>query len=388
MARTVPERADVLVIGGGVIGLSVAYHAATIGASVVLLERGRLGSGASSANAGGISLATKKPGAALRLALAAVRRFRTLADELQYDIEYEEIPTLTLAENEAEWQFLQGLVAEQRAGGAAVELVDGARARALFPGLPESVLGASYSTVDAQVNPFQLVRGFAVAAERQECTLLQGVGATAIDVEHGRVRGVATDAGTIKADWVVNAAGAYSPAVGEMVGVTHAVMPQRGQALVLEPCSGLPRIRLGTAGQLISKHSAGPAAGHATHYSFSYSLKPRYGVAVLGSTHEFVGYDRSTTLEATTWMAAAAARTMPMLGPLKVLRTWAGLRPYHAEGPIIGRAGGPEGYIAATGHGGDGVSLSPVTGEHVAEMIRRGNADLTLDDLLPETAGA
>lgn len=338
-----------------------------------------MGRGASAANAGGISLATKQQGPPLQLALLAVQRFSGLAEELEHDIEYERIPSLTIAETETEWSFLRDLVAQQRKAGATVDLLDGEQSLARCPGLAGAFLGASYSEADAQVNPFQLTYAFARKAEQRGAEIFGDTPVESLDIENGRLRGVRTASGTVRADWVVNAAGAYSPFVGKMAGVEHAVLPQRGQAIAIELAEDFPQIRVGCASHLVAKHGGTHASSHC---SFSYSPKARLGIGQLGGTTEFVGYDTSTTREALAEITAQACRLLPCLGPLRVLRCWAGLRPHHDGGPIIGQAGGPEGYIAATGHGGDGVSLSPITGEYVAEMIKRSDSTLPLEALL------
>jgi len=142
--------------------------------------------------------------------------------------------------------------------------------------------------------------------------------------------------------------------------------------VVLEASQDLPAIRVSGAGQLVAKHggaSAGAPGGASV--SFSYTSKSLSGTVLLGSTNEFAGYDTRTTLPATAEICRCATRLMPQLGRLNALRSWAGLRPYSGKGPILGDAAGPRGYVAAIGHGGDGVALAPITGMYVADFIAR-----------------
>ena len=374
-----PERTDVVVIGCGAIGASVAYHLAREGIRVTVVDRDPVGSGASSANPGTVSLATKKPGLSLALARAAQLRFLELSSELSHDVEYEQCGTLIVAESEDELTFLADLAARQRAGGARVEIVDSIRARQICTLLNGSVVGGSYCATDGQVNPFQVTYGFARAAERHGAKIMPKVAVTGIELHNGRVRSVTTDHGSIRADWVINATGAFADDVAAMVGVRHGVVPRRGQVLVLAAEDELPPVKILSTRQLLAKHRADGSAGR---LSFGYAWKPRSRTVILGSTNESVGFDRRTSEEGIAWIAGYATRVMPALAELPVLRMWAGLRPYREGGPIVGRAGGPGGYIAATGHAGDGIALSPVTGAHVADVVVRGAADLSTESFI------
>src|SRR5205085_191154 len=161
------------------------------------------------------------------------------------------------------------------------------------------------------------------------------------------------------------------------------VVPRRGQIMVLEGVPDLPVNRMSTAKQLVAKHLTKPGSPEdRLSLACGYTSKPRSGTVLLGSTNEFVGYDTRNSLEALSGIAEYACRVLPGIKRLNVLRTWAGLRPYSPSGPIIGRAGGPDGYVAATGHGGDGVALSPITGTCVTEMLARDNPDLEVEALL------
>ena len=376
-------QADVVVVGGGAIGSAVAYYLSSAGAKVVLVERNAIGSGSSSANPGAVNMITKKPGPALRLAQASQRLYPGLSEKLGTDVEYLISGTLIVAQTEFEMQFCNELAAGQEAAGVQIQVLDPAGCRELNPLIEGPIVGGIYCPTDAHINPFKVTNGFATAAQCQGIEILAGATAESVELEHGRVRALRTSRGTIRTTWLVNAAGAYSSFVGEMVGVKHDVVPRRGQIMVLEAEPDLPDIKVSSASQLVAKHLLKPGESEEkVALAFGYTRKPRSGTVLIGSTNEFVGYDTSNSIEVLARMSAAGRQLMPALGKLQVMRTWAGLRPYSASGPIIGRAGGPDGYVAATGHGGDGVALSPVTGRYVAEMIGRDDPDLGLDDFL------
>lgn len=363
---------DVVVIGGGVIGCAVAYYLSKQGARVTVIERASIGSGASAANTGAIALGTKKPGLALDLAMASQRLYPGLSAELDTDIEYLTEGSLIIAETETEAGFLEQLAQAQQAAGVPVESVSGARCRELNPLLEGRVLAGAYCPTDSQANPFKVTQAFARAAQNRGARILAGTQVNAIETQDGRVAKVITSRGAVHADWVVNAAGAHAPDIGKMVATVHAVLPRRGQIVVLEASENLPAIRVSGAGQLVAKHGgATAAAAGGANVSFSYTSKSLSGTVLLGSSNEFVGYDTRTTLQAVAEICRCASRLMPRLGRLNALRSWAGLRPYSGTGPILGDAAGPRGYVGAMGHGGDGVALAPITGMYVAEFIAR-----------------
>ena len=373
-------RSDVAVVGGGVIGCAVAYYLARRGARVTVIDRAMVGSGASSANTGAIALSTKKPGLALELAMASQRLYPGLAGEFGSDVEYTVEGNLIVAETETELAHLEALATAQQAAGVPVEIVPETRCRELSPLLEGRVLAGLYCATDGQANPFKVTHGYARAAQNAGAEILVNTSVDAIETQSGRVTGLRTARGSVRADWVVNAAGVYASQIGAMVGAAHEVLPRRGQVVVLEATDGLPAIRVSGAGQLLAKHAGAGAGG--SHVSPSYTSKPASGTVLLGSSNEFAGYDTRATLPVVAEICKRVSELMPRLGRLNVLRSWAGLRPYSATGPLLGSAGGPDGYAIATGHGGDGVALAPITGVYLAEYIARSGSDCALPDFL------
>lgn len=363
---------DVAVIGGGVIGCSVAYYLAKAGARVAVLERAVVGAGASSVNSGVVSLATKKPGLALDLAQASQRLYPELGRELGADLEYVADGGMVIAETETEAAYLEEMAAAQQAAGVPLRVLDAAECRKLNPLLEARILTGVYCPTDAQANPFKVTQAFANAAHANGTVVLTGIDVQGIETAGDRVTGVRTSRGLVRARWVINAAGARAGEIGAMVGVPHDIVPRRGQMIVLEAADAMPPMRVGSAGALLAKHKG--AAG-SINAAFAYTSKPISGTVLLGGTNEFAGFDSRTTQEALAEISRLAVRAMPEIGRLQAIRAWAGLRPYSPKGPILGHAGGPRGYAAAIGHGGDGVALSPITGVYLAEYIARDGQD-------------
>src|SRR4030042_2756677 len=161
-----PAKADVVVIGGGVIGSSIAYYLSKRKIPVVLLERGAIGSGPSSACDGLMFLQTKKPGTHLKLAMESGRLYRTLSEELDFNIEHRTCGGMILIEREPELRAMRRIVEAQKDGGLDVSLIEKSPAIEMAPCLSQDFIAATYSPRDGQVNPICLVRAFIKAARR------------------------------------------------------------------------------------------------------------------------------------------------------------------------------------------------------------------------------
>jgi len=368
---------DVVVIGGGVIGTSVAYHLARRGIRATLLERGDMASGSSGACDGLVLLQSKKPGLHLRLAMESRNLFDRLMEELPVSIEYRRGGGMVVIETEEEFRAMEHYAQEQRETGLEVALLDIAAARAMEPELSESLVGAAYSSLDGQVNPIALTHGFALAARALGARVRTHTEVTGIRREGGRVTGVETDQGRFSAGVVVNAAGVYAPWVGEMVGITVPIRPRRGQLLVTGAIKRMIKGCFISARYIAAKHNPELAKGKGEGIAIE---QTESGNLLLGSTREFAGFDWRTTVEGLRGIARRTRAVLPGLSDLNVIRSFAGLRPYTPDGlPILGPVEGVDGFIMAAGHEGDGIALSPITGELIAQFIEEGRTEIPLD---------
>jgi sarcosine oxidase subunit beta len=373
------KRADAVIIGGGVIGASIAFHLAQRKTKVVLLEQGDLASGTSGACDGLVFLQSKKPGIHLKLALASKARFDELQDQMPRLIEYENNGGLVVIESEAELEAMRAFVAEQRKNGLDVSLLDGLEARELEPHLSGHIRGATYSPLDGQVNPIALTIGFALEAERLGAEIATDTVVTGIKVERQCVRGVSTNQGTVETEVVVNAAGVFAPEIGRMVNLKIPIEPRRGQVLVTERCDRIVSRCLISAGYIAAKFEPELAKREGEGMSLEQTAS---GNLLLGSTREFVGFDRHTSLEGVQQIAARTSRILPCLKKMNIIRTFAGLRPYTPDGlPILGPVNDLRGFFMAAGHEGDGIALAPITGMLIAQLLVDSQPSIPLDDL-------
>jgi sarcosine oxidase subunit beta len=371
-------RTDVVIIGAGIIGSSIAYHLAKHKLRVIVLERGDIASGSSGACDGLVFLQSKKPGIHLELALESRRRFDALAKQLPVPIEYKATGGMVMAETEAEMAAMKQFVKAQQENGLDVTLLDGAGARRLEPHLSEQISGATFSALDGQVNPIALTLGFALGARSLGARIITGTSVTGIDMAAGRVSAVETDTGRIAAHIVVNASGARAPDIGQMVGLTIPIKPRRGQIIVTEHCPRMIQTCMISAKYIAAKYNPKIAQGKGEGISIE---QTENGNFLLGSTREFVGYDKRTTPEGLQRIAAKTAGIIPALDRVHVIRAFAGLRPFTPDGlPILGPVDPIPGFFMAAGHEGDGIALAPVTGALMAQLIATGKSDIPLED--------
>jgi glycine/D-amino acid oxidase-like deaminating enzyme len=391
---------DVLIVGGGVIGCAVAYELAGQGVGVTLLERDGLCSGASGANGALVWPQSMKRGLSLDLALANFRLFPTLGEELGTDIEYRRPGGLVAIRDEAEWTRMQAYVAGQREVGLPAELIDVAEARRREPAFNPAVRGALFAAQGGTVNPFRLTLGYARGARARGATLCPGTEVYGLVRRGDRVVGVRTPEGDREAELVVLAAGAWSASLAATAGVGIPVVPRQGMMVVTEPAP----FRL--------QHVLKPIKADRDPWRFSQPWppeapgKPGYdpnlppgkgmglsqtmaGNLLIGSTSRFVGPDRVPTADGIAYILAHGAQVVPALRRLRVLRTWAGLRPYTPDGlPLLGPAPGVEGLVLATGHDGGGIGNGPVSARVVSAIVTKADSPLPAEAFDPRRFGA
>jgi glycine oxidase len=361
---------SVLIVGGGVIGCALAHYLTKGGAAVTLLERRRIGQEASWATAGIITapLAPNVSIARARLELASAERYRALIEELReatgISVEYNPTGELLVALTDAEAEALHEAIPWQRNLGLPVKWLDGDEARRREPALSPEVRGAIWCPVVASLRGHRLTLALARAAHVGGAAIVEETPVEGLLTEGGRIVGVRTRAGEFRADHIVIAAGAWSGALGDAVGLAIPTRPVRGQMLALADAN--PPLRQIVAG------------------GGGYLLPRADGTIAVAATVDSPGFDLRVTPEGLAWLTGLVRTVAPALAGARVVETWAGLRPDSPDGaPILGRAPGHDNLWIATGHYRNGILWAPITGELLSEAILTGTIDPELAPYAP-----
>ncbi len=353
---------DVVVVGGGVIGASCAWHLARAGRGVKLIERGEQGGEAWRASAGMLTpqVEVASDDVLFELGIAGREFYRETAAPLRestgIDIGFSETGILEVAVTDAEVELLKGRVAWQRQHGHQCEWLDADEVRREWTWLGLT-LGGQFAPHDGAVDPVRVVEALRQDAVRAGAELVADQ-VVSLTRSNGRVTGV-QGREWHPADHVVLAAGAWTGRLGNLPRPIS-VEPVRGQ-LAAYPW---PR---GTNPAIVFGHSA--------------YLLHRAGEGVAGSTIEHAGFSAEVTEAGLTSIRTRAQRLMPALANVRETRAWAGLRPGTPDGlPIVGREPAVEGLWYATGHGRKGVLLAGVTGRMICDLL---NGESTFEETRP-----
>ncbi len=359
-----PARADLAVVGGGLVGLASAVEAAHAGLRVVLLEADHCGRWASSASAGGVRSLDRHP-AEIPLARAALEVWRELPAIVGDDGGFEVTSQVRVAEDAAALAALETRAARVRDLGWSHErVVDAAAVRRRVPAMADHVQGALVVDDDGFADPLRCVHAYRRAAVTAGVDLREGVRVRAIEREGGGVR-LATTAGEVQAGHVVNAAGAWgadlAAAVGEPVRARTAAL----QMTVLERVAAFVEPVIGSEGHKLSLKQGAE------------------GTVIIGGAYEG-RLDAATgrTALAPSKVAANlanAVRLFPHLRTARIVRTWAGVEGMTADAlPVLGPSGAVPGLVHAFGFSGHGFALAPLVGRLVADLVGGRASDLPL----------
>ena len=377
-----PESADVVVIGAGVVGCSVAYYLAREGINVTLLEREAIGSGASAHATGSLSLlgAEFSPGASFQMARASYDEFPQLVTELEsatgMDLLYQRRPSLRLALDEEEASMIKGLMVWQQPH-VKMRWIDEREVRSIEPRLSHDIIGAVYEDESAQLDSYRLNLALARGAELKGASILYRE-VTGLVADGPAISGVKTASGDIPCGAVVVAAGTWSRAFTSWLGFPVPVRPMKGERLLLNyPGEPLP--------VLISS----PKRGHMISRGDGFTSVGSTGGRDYDQKELFWGeeFDRQPTETARLELLRRAIDVFPDLERAELVQQLAGSRPLSPDSkPIIGPVPGREGVLLATGHTTKGIHLGPITGRIIADYICRGSTEGVSDmsEFLPD----
>lgn len=363
--------ADAVIVGGGVIGASIAYHLATRGVrNIVVLERDTLGSGSTSKNAGGIRQQFSSE-INVRLSQRSVQRFEAFEAEMGIDPAFRQVGYLFLITAERDVApFERSLALWKRLGVPAIRIERDA-VHALFPEIVTAdVRFATFCAKDGHADPNSILQGYVRRARDLGVRFVEGAAVTAIDREAGHVSAVHAGGERIACPLVIDAAGAWAGEVGRLAGADLPIVPLRRQIFVTERVPDLDREFPLTiefaSGLYMHRESGGVLLG-------------------MADPKDRPGFDDSVNWDFLPDVVERAMARLPLLEQATVRTAWGGLYENTPDKhPIVGRVEGLDGFLCAAGFSGHGLMHAPAIGELVAELVVDGRTSL---DLAPLRAG-
>lgn len=356
------DTADVAIIGGGVIGLTIARALALRGVGdVLVLDRGSLGSESSYAAGGMLAPQAEADKADEFFHLACSSRdlypefAAALFDETGTDIELDNTGTLYLALSEKDESEIQHRFEWQTRAGLMLEKLSAEDARLIEPAIADTVRSALRFPADVQVENRRLLTALISTNEQFGVRLIPSTNVESVCIQKGRVTGVETARGFISTRRVVVAGGAWVSLL----------------ATSDSSDTRLPRVRIEPVrGQMLCFEAQPPIARHVIYSPRGYLVPRRDGRLLAGSTTEHAGFYKAVTASGLHTILSHALEITPGLGSRPMIDSWAGLRPRAEDDlPVLGPSEEIDGLIYATGHYRNGILLAPVTGELIARLI-------------------
>ncbi len=355
------DKAKVVIIGGGIMGLGLAYNLSIRGITdVLVLEQGYLCYGASGRNGGGIRAQWSSPDN-IHLMKRSVELCKRFARRMGMNVWFRQGGYLFLAPDEEVFAGLEKSVALQREHGLKTKLIEPPEAKKIVPELElDGIRGGAYNPDDGVVFPWAFIWGYTQVARDHGVAVCPHTRVLGLEVDGGRIARVRTDRGDVVPEIVVNASGAWSPQVAKMAGVELPNRPYRHEILVTEALKPwlTPMVSL---------------LGHGLY--FSQSMRGEI-VGGMGDPDEPEGLDFGSTSRFAARFAGTATRLCPPLAGIRVIRQWAGPYDVSPDGhPIVGEVPEVEDFIQLAGFTGHGFMMAPAVTELCADWIAGGEKD-------------
>ncbi|HFK1529398.1 TPA: NAD(P)/FAD-dependent oxidoreductase [Bacillus cereus] len=375
---------DVLIIGGGIIGCSIAYYTSKYGRDVTIIEKGEFVSGTSSRCDGNILAIDKDPGFDSQMSLVSQKLVTDLSEELEHSFEYRAPGSILVCESDEEMEAAQQWVNRQKKAGLPFRMLDRQDIREESPFFADDLLGGLECATDSTVNPYLLAFSLLSEAQKFGAKAFKQTEVKSMKIETNGSFVVETTNGTFTAKQVVNAAGVWAPKIGQMLNVNIPIEPRKGHIIVASRQQHVGCRKVMEFGYLISKFGGKRKVD---------ALTEKYGVALvfeptesqnflIGSSREFVGFHMRINNEVIKCIANRAIRFYPKMADMMVIRSYAGLRPWTEDHlPIISRVEHIPNYFIAAGHEGDGISLAAVTGKVIEELLNEKETIIPIEPL-------
>ncbi|SEA40336.1 sarcosine oxidase subunit beta [Pseudobutyrivibrio sp. ACV-2] len=365
--------ADVIIVGGGIIGCATAYYLSKRGKSVIVLEASdNIGNGGSTRNGGGVRQSGRDP-RELPLAMYGIEKlWPGLSEELGVDCEYHKEGNLRLGKTKKHLEILQGLTDRAVACGLDVRMVDANEVKEINPYLSDEVIGASWCPTDGHANPMVTTLAFYSKARENGVRFITGEKVLGLKKIRGRVREVVTENSVYEGDYVVVAAGYESREILATVGIDVPMHRELLECLVTEAEPHMFNQMLGTAEADFYGHQS-------DHGSFVFG-----GSSGIELNNKDIGMDNSPSNSAITapCICRGIMKYFPDLENAKIVRTWAGYVDTSQDGvPVLGEVEEVPGLIIACAFTGHGFGIAPAVGEQLSMLITEGSTAIDLSEL-------
>ncbi|MDX9850627.1 MAG: FAD-dependent oxidoreductase [Anaerolineaceae bacterium] len=366
---------DVIIVGAGVIGCSIAYHLTKAGFNVALIEQKHVGAGASGANFGMVQSNDVEIKHSIPMVLKGYARFNDLEEELGMDIGFRRIASLRLLSSEAQWANSRERAMILPKAGIPYEYVSPQKVLEIEPAVnPDGLFGATYASYQGQANPFLLMWGFLRKANQQGLSLLTYHELKNFIVQSGRVIGVETTRGTFYAEKIVLATAAWTRKLGILLGQNWNIHTFRASAMATERFSDLHINSIVTSADHIEAEVNGPEDAELTVMALTQTQEGNFLIAQADRPGEIL--DGKISHMAPRAMSTITTRFFPILRKAKIIRTWTAPTTYTDDGmPLLGPVKDLPGLILAASFR-SAVVHSPVAGEIVTQLVSQGYCDL------------
>lgn len=382
---------DVIVIGAGAIGSSVAYHLCQEGYKTALLDRGDVASGASSHCDAVALICDKLPGIDTKMGQASINYYREIAATFEYDFEYEPKGCLYVCETEPEFEAASRYCEQQNADGYPLRMVRQEELCRMEPHIAKDLAGALYTPPSGSVavSPYKLCFAFVFEGKKLglETYTYCDIRAIHLDEKTNAVQSLETNYGTFHTKRVVNCAGAWAPFVGELTGLKIPIEPRKGTNLVSEQTPRLCNHKILEYGYMMSKfdsiHFKRKVSPLVEEQNIAFNLEyTKSNNLLVGGNRLFRNYDTRSEIETMKAICERALRFYPELAEIKCIRAYSGVRPFVVDHlPIVSDVDTIPGYYIAAGHEGDGICFSPITGRLMAQIISGKKTDFDISKL-------
>ena len=360
-----PERCDAIVIGAGIVGATTAYALTRAGLKVLVIDRGTLASGTTSAGEGNILVSDKEPGPELDLALRSRDGWFELAQEIGNSFELEAKGGIVVARSDAGVSGLRELTSRQRGVGVDAQDISASELRNLEPHLSHSITEGAIYPQDSQCQPMLATAHTLKYITDRGGQFLPSVAVTSIKSSGGKIVGVETTSGFISSPVVINAAGTWAGEIAELAGTHLPIAPRRGFILVTVPIHKIIFHKVYDA-----EYVANVASGAADLQSSAVVEGTQSGTILIGASRERVGFKEGIDYSILRLLARQAIELFPILAEVQLLRAYRGFRPYAPDHlPVIGEDAQIKGLWHNAGHEGAGIGLAPASAQLIAEIL-------------------